>query len=145
MSDAAESLTNVSELLHRQVHPQFVQANGLSSQAFTPFPRDDGKLSVDRNSLSSAQEAYALHIRKVDPKRQTNLESAGTWSVTVGECRDLKLPVLADPVEGAEPNPAHCLIDFHQHSHNQRKRCGKKLRDKAVERGQTYNPKMPQK
>ena len=140
MSELVNPFIDAEELLHRQVHPEFIQAGEVTSQAFRPFPRDDGKLSVDRNTLASAQEAYERHIQKIDPVKQTNLESAGTWSVSVAECLELELPPISDPIAEPEPNPAHCLIQFSDYSGSQRKKRAKKLCDKAIKRGATYRP-----
>jgi len=37
---------NDQTLLLRQVHPNFLPDGELSSQAFYPFPKDNGRLSV---------------------------------------------------------------------------------------------------
>src|SRR5690554_3189196 len=127
-------LDHKGEMLHRQVHPSFLSDGVVSSQAFTPFPKDEGGLSVDRDSIANAEESYRHHT--VDK----SLESAATFSVTVGECTQLGLPVCADPVMEAPENAAHCLIEFRNMSANQMKKVGKKLRDHAEVRGPTHTP-----
>lgn len=134
MSEPAKRLNDLKELLHRQVHPEFVQDGSLSSQAFHPFPSDNGKLSVDRDAIASAQNSYELHVNN------KKLASAGTWSVSVGECLELELPPISDPVEEPVSNLAHCLIQFDDHSRSQRKKRAKKLRDSAAKRGATFQP-----
>jgi hypothetical protein len=93
------------ELLHRQVHPNFVLAGRVSSQAFIPTPKDEGKLSVDLGSLTTPQAALARY-------RGEGRASAGVWSITVGECSSLGLPTVPDPITGEHPNPAHAYVDF---------------------------------
>lgn len=133
MSDSRKPLTTPDELLHRQVHPSHIQDGELTSAAFKPFPKDRERLSVDRDTLSSAKESYLRHTQ------EKRLESAGTWSVSVEECLDLSLPAIEDPVEiDGVSNLAHCLICFDAHSSNQQRRKAKKLRDKAVARKATY-------
>lgn len=134
VTDEEKRLRDQDELLHRQVHPNFIQDGRVTSSAFKPFPRDEGKLSVDRDQLASAQESYELHTEK------KQLDSAGTWSVNVGECEELGLPCFEDPVDEPVPDPAHAVIDFTELSKNQRKKYAKKLRDKAMDRGATFRP-----
>ncbi|MGM0558143.1 MAG: hypothetical protein ACQEVA_17295 [Myxococcota bacterium] len=93
-------------------------------------------MSVDRDSLANAQEAYELYTGEKE------LDSAGTWSVTVGECDELGLQCFEDPIEEPVPDPAHALIDFTDLSKSQRKKRAKKLRDRATDRGATYRPAM---
>jgi len=99
-----EEIQNADELLHRQVHRTFVQDGHISSQAFRPLGDKDA-ISVDRDSLASPEEAYRLFT---DEKE---LESIGTWSVTVGECEENGLSACADPVTEPVENPAHALGD----------------------------------
>lgn len=45
-------------LLLRQVHPKFMDGSLITSQAFMPFPRDDGKLSVYDGDQIGAADAH---------------------------------------------------------------------------------------
>ena len=45
-------------LLLRQVHPSFTQDGKLSSQAFFPFPKDEGQLSVYDGDLIEAKPSW---------------------------------------------------------------------------------------
>jgi hypothetical protein len=122
-------------LLHRQVHPSFLQAGqvsalafSVSSQAFKPFPKDDHKLSVYNGELFSPQASYEHY--------SPNYPSAGVLSVTPDECASIGLAAMADntPFEG------HAHIDFGQRHPNACNKLAKLLREKAVQRGWTYKP-----
>lgn len=101
-----QRLEDPEELLHRQVHPSFLQNGRVSSQAFRPTPKDEGELSVSRGSLTTAEEAYQLHTE------EKKLKSVGVWSVTVGECSGIGLPSFPDPLEDAPPDRAHAVVSF---------------------------------
>lgn len=40
-------LSDAGELLHRQVHPNWIRDGRITSQAFRPTKKDDNKLSID--------------------------------------------------------------------------------------------------
>jgi hypothetical protein len=137
---ARASLPDDEELLFRQVHPTFVRDGRPSSQAFRPTAKDEGMLSVARSSLTTAAGAFELHTTRL------GLPSAGTWAVTVGECREQALNVVSDPRTSPPEkvaDPAHALVDFAPHSKNQRDAKGARLARKAVERGRLHPPSGP--
>ncbi len=101
-----ERLTDPEELLHRQIHPDWIQAGRPSSQAFRPTPKDAGLLSVSRGSLTTAAAAYKLHTE------QRGLKSAGVWSIRVQDCDDAELEAFGDPLPEPVLDPAHAVIDF---------------------------------
>ena len=116
---------NDTTLLLRQIHPSFIQAGRVTSQAFTPTPKDDRQLSTydgDQISAAAAFEHYTTQIK---------CQSIGVYAVRVDECRELELEVKADP----EPYPEHVVIDFGERTPNAIKTVGKALREKAVARG----------
>ena len=140
-TSASTPLSDDEELLFRQVHPSFVRDGRPSSQAFRPTAKDEGKLSVARGSLTTPAGAFALHTIGL------GLPSAGTWAVTVGECREQVLNVLPDPLTSPPEkvnDPAHALVDFTPHSKSQGEAKGARLARKAVERGQLHPPIAPQ-
>ncbi|OQC41352.1 MAG: hypothetical protein BWX66_00754 [Deltaproteobacteria bacterium ADurb.Bin058] len=47
---------NVHTLLLRQIHPDFIQNQRVSSQAFRPTPKDERKLSVYDGDLITPAE-----------------------------------------------------------------------------------------
>ncbi len=72
------------------------------------------------------------------------LQSAGTWAVTVGECREQALPVVADPLTSPPEtvaDRAHALVDFTAHPKSHGQAMGARLARRAVERGR-LNPPM---
>jgi hypothetical protein len=88
------ALPDDEELLFRQVHPNFVRDGRPSSQAFRPTPKDEGKLSVACESLTTAAAAYELFTAGL------GLASAGTWGVAIGECREQGLKAFAGSPHG---------------------------------------------
>jgi hypothetical protein len=74
-------------LLLRQVHPNFIQGDKISSQVFSslvfkPFPNDHGLLSVYNNDKFSPLESHEHYVEQ-------NLEFSGVVAVTVSECKAL--------------------------------------------------------
>lgn len=49
-------------LLLRQIHPNFVQAGRVISQAFRPTPKDEQRLSVDNGDLIEAKPAWTRFV-----------------------------------------------------------------------------------
>lgn len=104
MSGLSSPLADRSELLHRQIHPNFCPGGEPMAQAFIIRSKnpEDNRLSVDRGSLVSSDEAFANAIAR-------GQKTAGVCSVTVGECTDLGLAVYPDPLP---ENPAHAELDM---------------------------------
>lgn len=48
-------------LLHRQVHPSWIQEGRVTSQAFKPTPKDEGMLSVYDGDVSGPEESWRHH------------------------------------------------------------------------------------
>ncbi len=122
---------NEQTMLLRQVHPQFLKDTQLTSQAFMPFPKDNGRLSVYDGDQVTAQAAY-LHYAS-----ELKRESAGVWAVSGAESSGLGLAHLPDPLADF---PAHAVIDFADRSEKACRKLAKKLRDFAVTRGCLYQP-----
>ena len=55
---------NNETLLLRQIHPSFIQAGHITSQAFRPTPKDQNKLSVYDGDQISAEDAWQ-HSRQI--------------------------------------------------------------------------------
>ena len=129
------ALSNDDELLYRQVHPGFVRDGRVTSQAFRPTPKDDGQLSVALGSLTNAAQAYVHHVIAL------GLKSAGTFAVSVGECRAEELLAYPQPLTAPpEPvaDPAHGFLDFRHFSKAKAEAIGARLARRAVERGCLY-------
>lgn len=119
------------EMLHRQVHPTHVETDGrIQSIAFKPKQSDEGHLSVHQHSVANAAEAYGRHTGR-------GRQSAGTWSILVGECSGLELPAHEQRLEDDD---AHAAVDFNAHGKKQVADLSKKLRDRANARGCQYEP-----
>lgn len=117
-------------LLLRQIHPSFVQAGRVTSQAFRPTPKDHSRLSMYDDDQITPELAW-LHYTTV-----LLLASAGAMSLTVAECDAESLPVLPDP----EPFPEHVVVDFVGLTDRQCEKKSKKLRAIAELRGWLYQP-----
>lgn len=129
-----ELLEDDDELLFRQIHPNCVEEDGEPSSApFHPTTKDKNKLSVDRSSLTTAEESYLRHRER--------WESDAVYGVTVGEFKDEEIPCLSNPLKG---NGAHVLANYRGISKNQQKKKAKRLRDVAVKRGKLHPPPQPQ-
>lgn len=128
-------------LLHRQVHPSFVQDNKISSQVFeedrvgdptitslvfTPTPKDENKLSVYNGDKHSPEESYDHYTR--------SLQSAGVVSVSLEECKKISL----DAVEDNNPFNGHSVIDFKDLLKREVKTKAKLLKSFAVARDWTF-------
>ena len=117
-------------LLHRQVHPAFIQEGRITSQVFTPTPKDNGCLSVYDGDRITAEAAWRHYTRK------QRFKSVGVVAVTVSECSHEGLQARADPGAFAE----HVLIDFAGGDRNRVRRTAKRLRAIAAQRGWQYRP-----
>ncbi len=129
-----EPIDDADELLHRQVHPTFLQNGRVSSQAFRPTPKDEGMLSVSRGSMTTAEDAYVLYTG------DKGLESAGVWSVTVSECGTVDLKAFHDPLTDPVPDSAHSFVDFRDVGTSKAEKCSKRLAAFARARGCQHAP-----
>lgn len=126
-------------LIHRQIHPSWVQNDTISSQAFltenniaslsfTPSEKDNDKLSVYNGEKFTPEESF-IHFTR-------NFKSAGVLSVSIDEVNvvgELKVEEDNDPFDG------HSVIDFSRvSSSTQIKKKAKKLKNIAVQRGWTH-------
>lgn len=121
---------NSDTLLYRQAHPNWIRDDFPTSQAFTPTPKDELRLSAydgDGVSASSSWEHYTSQ----------GLLSSGVAAVTLEECEWLGLNVILDPLPDS---PHHVLIDFSGLSSGQRKRRAQRLTDMAEARGWLFRP-----
>lgn len=136
MEATSEALSDGDEILLRQVHPSFLRDGRPSSQAWKPTRKDEGCLSVARGSLTSPQAAFDHHTQ------QMRLASAGTWAVTVAECRTEELRAYPDPLTSTPrvaADLAHAFIDFTGLSNSRIEAKAVRLARHAVERGCMYS------
>jgi hypothetical protein len=138
-AEQGELASDADELLFRQVHASFFRDGRVGSQAFRPTSKDNKQLSVAQSSKTSPKAAFELHTEC------NRLASAGTWAVTVGECREVGLPVRPDEIkEPPCPDPAHAVIDFSALSNSKIEAHGMRLARKANERGRLHPPETPE-
>lgn len=121
---------NTETLLHRQVHPSWVQDGRVSSQAFKPTSKDEKCLSVYDGDQIEAEAAWRHYVEALGYK------SIGVLAVTVGECEVLELIVSPDP----DTFPEHVYIDFRGLTNRQIEKTAKALNSKARSRGWQYAP-----
>lgn len=126
-------------LLHRQIHPSWVQNDVVSSQAFleeksiaslafTPSSKDENKLSVYNGDKYSAEDSYNHFVE--------NFKSAGVLSVSV---KEVNLIEQLSAYEDNDPFDGHSIIDYTNVSNpTQVKKKAKKIKNIAVLRGWTH-------
>lgn len=118
-------------ILLRQVHPTFAPDGELTSQAFFPFPKDDGKLSVYDGDLITAPDSHK-HYTSV-----LKYESVGVWGVSQQEVSEIGLESIAS---WREDSPAHAHIDFEDRDEKTCRKLAKKLKAAALTRGCLFAP-----
>ena len=121
------------DLLHRQVPASWMDGGRPCEHAFRPRPSDDDDgLSVYWGRLINAKDSYVLHIAN-------KCQSASVYSLSVGECQMVDLPVYFEPIEN---NPTHSLINFKgvPTTKSSRKAKSIMLREYALSRGATHLP-----
>lgn len=122
-----------NSLIHRQVHPSWVQQGRVTSQAFRPTPKDEKRLSAYDGDRISAESAWRHYVQEL------GYNSSGVLAVVVSECKAQQLAVTPDP----EPFPEHVLIDFTGLSENEIKKKAKLLKAAAEARGWQYRVENP--
>jgi hypothetical protein len=117
--------------LHRQVHPSWVQDGRITSQTFSPTPKDAGLLSVYDGKQIAAEPSF-IHYTTVQ-----ELAAVGTVSITADEVAAVGLPWRLEP----EPFPEHAVIDYRGvPAAGKIKAKAQALAEKARQRGWTYTP-----
>jgi hypothetical protein len=125
------SVASEPHLLHRQVHPSWVQEGRVTSQAFCPTPKDFGLLSVYDGSRIWPQTSFE-HYTTVQ-----RLAAIGTVSALATEVAEVGLSWRPDP----EPFPEHAVIDFTGLAGAGKvKATAQALAERARRRGWTYQP-----
>ncbi len=118
-------------LFLRQVHPDFIQNGEVTSRAFRPTRKDQGKLSVydgDQITPDASWEHYTQVL---------NRSSIGVVAVTALECSSEGVQAYVDGVD----YPEHAVIDFTSIASNSKVRyASKQLALKAKARGWLHGP-----
>jgi len=123
---------NPQTTLLRQVHPDFIPDGQLTSQAFMPFPKDEGKLSVYDGEQTSAADSYK-HYTEV-----LRNASDSVWGVTCAEVAEAGLTSVSAPLQSFQ---SHSLIDFTAHREKSFRKLAKRLKAFAIVRGCLYSPR----
>ena len=120
---------NDKTLLLRQINPNFINADGVTSQAFRPTSKDDKKLSVYDGDQFSAQSSW-IHFAT-----EINCKSKGVLGLIVCECKINNLSVKRDD----DLFQGHVTVDFSYYEKNEDiRRLSRELRRMAVQRGWLY-------
>ena len=119
---------NSRTVLLRQVPPTIYGNGRITSQAFVPTAKDEGKLSVYDGDNIEPEESYK-HYTEV-----LHLESDSTWGVTCKEVASIGLSSRSDPREDFE---SHSVIEFDDSGSRGH---AKKLKAFASARGCIYRP-----
>src|SRR5690349_7390051 len=88
-------------LLLRQIHPNFIQADRVTSQAFRPTSKDEQHVSMYDGDQIGPQPAFEYYT-------EGGNHSIGVMAVNMAECSELEMSVRPDP----ELLPEHVMIDF---------------------------------
>jgi len=121
---------NPDEIQFRQIHPDWIQDDEPSRQAFIPTKKDDGKLSLARSILTSAEKAFQNYIA-------LGLRSSAVYGLSVSEFEEEPAPIkcYASPLSN---NPHHSHADFSGLSKSQKKIKSQELRRLAINRGKIF-------
>jgi hypothetical protein len=114
-------------LLLRQIHPDWIVDGRVTSQAFKPTKKDEGRVSTEDGDRTTAEDSYNRYIQ--------NYDSDGVMAVTVQECTDLQLPILSEPNKHSE---YHTVIDYGRSTRRQIKDNAGILTAHARRRGWLY-------
>lgn len=119
------------QLLLRQVHPSWIQQGRVSSQSFSPTPKDAGLVSVYDGSLIDAPQSFIHYTHEL------KLNSAGVVAVSTAEVAAVNLAWRSDP----KPYPEHAVIDFTSvQSASQLRARASALAEKARQRSWLHQP-----
>jgi len=134
MNDQVCGITDNSEVLRRQVHPDQFKDGKPTSVAFYPSEKDEHRLSTHRGTVP-AIECYRRWT--VDLERK----SVGTYGISVEECLKQELEPVDDSAMVA---PDHASVVFPDDwSRGTLTRRGRILRDAALNRGVLHQPPAP--
>lgn len=128
-----EKIEDPKELLLRQVHPNFIDENGIpATDRFRPYEGDNNKMSVDRSSLVTAQESHTRYTA-------LGRRSGGVFGLLVEEFAGESIDCFEDPIsEAGKENPAHAIADYSSHDLKSQKLISKRLCQLARKRGAIY-------
>jgi hypothetical protein len=130
------------DVLLRNVSPSCLAEEGEpSSQAFLPRGCDEGCLSVDRGTKTTAEESFALLTAA--PPEGFGYGSVGVWGLTLAEVHGQALTVWEDALKATAEkpaNPAHAVIDFGGLGDKKRRNIARALKVHALKRRRLHPP-----
>lgn len=134
LGDDEHELTADGEHLWRQAAPaHLVQDGTVSYLVFRPTSRDDRKLSVFRETVVTAKEAYDNHV-------DAGRASLGTLGVRVGQVRDTDLRAIDDSTTSDDLPAGHAFIDFRPLTKRQTNTAAERLLRQATANGWAFKP-----
>lgn len=141
LRDGESLITDVDEVLYRQITEHMKDGDRVASTAFGPMPIDRDMPSFSRGSLVSAQQARDWHTRIAASP------SLGVWAITAGEVMEAGRWSIDDsgtPLAQDENRaPGHCYVDYRNLSRPQRKALRGHLWMRAMERGEIPTEVVP--
>lgn len=126
-----------TENLFRQIHPNWVQNDRVSNQAFSATKAHRFLLSTSMSSRTTAEDSFRRHTEEL------HCQSVGVMAVTVGDVHSQSLQAFEDAVpasNGVSADPAHAVIDMSDLSHKQRSNAAEQLGNRARARGFVFRP-----
>lgn len=123
---------NSTTTLLRQIHPNFIPNGQLTSPAFMPFPKDNGKPSFYDGDQISAADSYKHYTDVI------GMKSDSVWGGTGLEVSKVELTYAPDPQDNFL---AHAIVNFTSHPERDFRKLAKKLLMCAAARGCLYTPK----
>lgn len=126
----SKQLKDLDEVLFRQIRSKHLMDQGSpSSEAFRPMPKDDNRLSLDRSSKTTPEWSFGNF-------RDKGYDSVAVFGVSVAEFNTLEILCFDDP---RNDNDSYAYADFSTlHSKSHHIRVSKRLKQKAIERGQLF-------
>lgn len=141
LRDGESLITDVAEILYRQITEHMKDGDRVASTAFGPMPIDRDMPSFSRGSVVSAQQARDWHTQIAASP------SLGVWAVTAGEVMEARRWSIDDSgiplAEDENRAPGHCYVDYRNLSRPQRKELRVQLWMRAMERGEIPTDDTP--
>lgn len=128
---------NDNTLLLQSVNELMAGDDGaIAPREFRPHPeRDNGKLSTQNGDAVSPAAVWQIRNAASRARRPDSIRPLGIAAVSVRECRQLALTVIAD---GTPDDPHHVSIDFTPVATAQWRTAAVALAHLATKRGLLY-------
>lgn len=127
-------ITDATQMMYRQMHPNWIVNSRVSSMAFRPSAKDNKKLSVRTSAKTTAEGAYKFQVETL------GLKSLGSWGISIEEVFKIEMKCFESPITTVPQDPSHCHIDFAGLSNRETQDKADKLANYARARGALYTP-----